>query len=151
MNRVDVISGEKRFPEQDGSDAAPLLAAARRALYRWAEVISSGRVEDLLALYASDAILVPTVSDEIGSQPPDLRRYFDAFLACDGMQCTIGAEKERVSRKLGTVVIGGLYEFRFRRAGVEQVVPARFLFTFEEIDGQWLITGHHSSRLSEAL
>jgi hypothetical protein len=47
------------------------------------------------------------------------------------------------------VVIGGLYTFRFEHQGREQAVPARFLFTFEEIDGQWLITGHHSSRMSD--
>jgi len=53
--------------------------------------------------------------------------------------------KKRVSRKLGTVVVGGLYTFVYRNGGEQHVVPARFLFTFERIDGQWLITGHHSS------
>lgn len=37
--------------------------------------------------------------------------------------------------KRGTVVIGGLYEFRFERAGNMQRVPARFLLTFKKIDG----------------
>ncbi|MNF09062.1 hypothetical protein D3C80_2096320 [compost metagenome] len=53
--------------------------------------------------------------------------------------------KKRVSRKLGTVVVGGLYTFVYRDSGEQRVVPARFLFTFERIDEQWLITGHHSS------
>lgn len=127
------------------------LAAAREALFRWAEVIASGCVEDVLALYAPDAILVPTLSDEIGEREEERRRYFEAFLSNDVQSCDILIQKKRVSQKLGTVVIGGLYTFRLLRKGLEELVPARFLFTFEEIDGRWLITGHHSSRLSEAL
>ncbi|MDQ1199377.1 nuclear transport factor 2 family protein [Agrobacterium sp. SORGH_AS 787] len=127
------------------------LAAAREALFRWAEVIASRRVEDVLALYAPDAILVPTLSDEIGEREEDRRRYFEAFLSNDVQSCSILIQKKRVSRKLGTVVIGGLYTFRLLRGNLEELVPARFLFTFEEIEGQWLITGHHSSRLSEVL
>ena len=127
------------------------LAAAREALLRWAQVVASRHVEDVLALYAPDAILVPTLSDEIGEREEERRRYFEAFLSNDVQACDILIQKKRVSRKLGTVVIGGLYTFRLLRKGQENPVPARFLFTFEEIDGRWLITGHHSSRLSEAV
>ena len=139
------------------TDAAPevveadCLAAARSALFRWAEVISSGRIEDLLALYAPDAILVPTLSNVIGGKEEERRQYFENFFARGNVQCEITLRKKRVSRKLGTVVIGGLYTFTFERDGRKEAVPARFLFTFEEIDGRWLITGHHSSRLSEAV
>jgi len=45
------------------------------------------------------------------------------------------------------VVVGGHYTFTFLRGGQERIVPARYLFTFEEIDGDWLITGHHSSMM----
>lgn len=134
----------------DSSDSF-CLASARKALYRWAEVVSTGNIEELLNLYAPDAILVPTLSDEIGEREVERRRYFEAFLSNENLHCAITMQKKRVSHKLGTVVIGGLYTFRFRRDGRDEVVLARFLFTFEEIDGRWLITGHHSSRLSEAL
>ncbi len=130
---------------------APHLAAARAALFNWAEVISRGNIEELLSLYAADAILVPTLSNEIGDREEERRRYFENFLMNENLRCTINARMKRASRKLGTVVIGGLYTFEFSRDGQEHCVPARFLFTFEEIDGRWLITGHHSSRLSEAI
>lgn len=127
------------------------LLAARRALLRWADVISAGRLEDVLALYAPDAILVPTLSNEIREREEERRQYFERFLAIGAMRCVITMRKQRVSAKLGTVVIGGLYEFIIERPTSMETVPARFLFTFEEIDGRWLITGHHSSALSEAL
>jgi len=133
----------------DAEDETAVLAAARDALFRWAETISSGEVEDVLGLYAADAILVPTLSNEIGGKEEERRRYFEFFLSNGIPRCTIDREKSRVSRKLGTVVIGGLYSFYFERNGRDEIVPARFLFTFEKIDGRWLITGHHSSRLTE--
>lgn len=133
------------------SGEARCLAAARHALFRWAEVVSSGDLEDVLSLYAPDAILVPTLSDEVREREEERRTYFESFLARGSIRCEITVQKKRVSRKLGTVVIGGLYRFEFERDGQRDVVPARFLFAFEEIAGRWLITGHHSSRLSEAI
>jgi hypothetical protein len=123
---------------------------AEEALRNWATTISGRNVAEVMALYAVDAILVPTLSNDIGEYEHERRRYFETFLANEGLRCEIAVQKKRISRKLSTVVIGGLYTFTFLRQGVQHEVPARFLFTFENIDGRWLITGHHSSRLSEA-
>jgi len=121
------------------------LAGAKAALQQWAATVTTGDVEKLLSLYAPDAILVPTLSNRVRDCEESRRHYFDSFLANDGLVCDIQVFKKRVSRKLGTVVVGGLYTFAYRQDGEQRVVPARFLFTFEQIDGQWLITGHHSS------
>lgn len=121
------------------------LAGAKAALYRWAATVASRDIDQVLALYAVDAILVPTLSNQVRDCDDSRRNYFENFLANDGLVCDIQVFKKRVSRKLGTVVVGGLYTFVFREAGAQKVVPARFLFTFELIEGKWLITGHHSS------
>ncbi|PPU78176.1 MULTISPECIES: DUF4440 domain-containing protein [Xanthomonas] len=131
--------------------AAYCLAAADKMLLHWTETVGRRDIEAVLALYAPDAILVPTLSDDIRGRDADRRAYFASFLAADGLSCGVTVQKKRVSAKLGTVVIGGLYTFVFERDGVSEPVHARFLFTFEEIDGQWLITGHHSSRCSEGV
>ncbi|WP_034492338.1 nuclear transport factor 2 family protein [Afifella pfennigii] len=138
-------TSEAGDPETEPESAA--LAAARKALFRWAEVLSSGRLEDVLALYAPDAILVPTLSNEIRGREEERRHYFESFLSNGSPRCDIDRQRSRASHKLSTVVIGGLYTFRFPRQAGEETVEARFLFTFEEIEGRWLITGHHSSRL----
>ncbi|MCX2887676.1 MULTISPECIES: nuclear transport factor 2 family protein [Pseudomonas] len=121
------------------------LAGAKAALYQWAATVATRDVDQVLALYASDAILVPTLSNQVRDCADSRRNYFDNFLSNDGLVCDIKVFKKRVSRKLGTVVVGGLYTFVYRDKGQQRVVPARFLFTFERIDDQWLITGHHSS------
>lgn len=121
------------------------LTGAKAALYQWAATVATRDVAAVLALYAPDAILVPTLSNDVRDCDDSRRHYFESFLANDGLVCDIQVFKKRVSRKLGTVVVGGLYTFIFRQDGKQQRVPARFLFTFECIEDQWLITGHHSS------
>ena len=119
---------------------------ARATLTRWTEEVAAGRIEAILQLYAPDAILVPTLSNEIIVTEAGRRRYFEFFLSDGNPSCTVESEESRTARNLGTITIGGIYSFRFPRATGEDIVPARFLFTFEELDAHWLITGHHSSR-----
>ncbi|AUA33368.1 DUF4440 domain-containing protein [Pseudomonas sp. SGAir0191] len=121
------------------------LAGAKAALYRWAATVATRDVDKILELYAADAILVPTLSNQVRDCDDSRRNYFENFLANDGLVCDIQVFKKRVSRKLGTVVVGGLYTFVYLDGGEQRVVPARFLFTFELINDEWLITGHHSS------
>jgi len=122
------------------------LAGAKAALHTWAATVATRDVEAILALYAPDAILVPTLSNEVRDSQDSRREYFCNFLANEGLVCDVQIFKKRVSSKLSTVVVGGLYVFHYREGEEVISVPARFLFTFEQIDGSWLITGHHSSR-----
>ncbi|AOM01001.1 DUF4440 domain-containing protein [Cobetia sp. cqz5-12] len=129
-------------------DAEFCINAATRTLERWAIAVTRGEKETLLSLYAEDAILVPTVADDVRENRQQRQAYFDGFLANEALACELGEYSPRVSRKLGTVVIGGHYTFEYRVADETVTIPARFLFTFEEILGEWRITGHHSSRLA---
>lgn len=129
-------------------DAEFCLNAATRTLERWAIAVSRGEKEALLALYAEDAILVPTVANDVRENRLARQAYFDDFLANEALTCELGEFSRRVSRKLGTVVIGGHYTFSYLLNGAVATIPARFLFTFEEIVGEWKITGHHSSQLA---
>ncbi|APQ14340.1 DUF4440 domain-containing protein [Pseudomonas oryzihabitans] len=122
------------------------LAGAKAALHTWAATVATRDVEAILALYAPDAILVPTLSNEVRDCQDSRREYFRNFLANEGLVCDVQIFKKRVSSKLSTVVVGGLYVFHYREGDAVVSVPARFLFTFEQINGRWLITGHHSSR-----
>ncbi len=138
---------ESAIPNESAHADAEIarLAGAKAALHQWAATVATRDVDAVLALYAADAILVPTLSNDVRDCDDSRRNYFENFLANDGLVCDIQLFKKRVSRTLGTVVVGGLYTFVFRKDGEQQRVPARFLFTFECIDGRWLITGHHSS------
>lgn len=120
--------------------------AARATLTQWTEAVASGRVNDIVKLYASNAILVPTLSNEILVTAEGRHRYFEFLVSGGGPACNVASEEYRIDQGRDTVTIGGLYTFCFRRSCGEEIVPARFMFTFEEFDGRWLISGHHSSR-----
>lgn len=145
---MNIAINDQRLSTHDElvNDEIACLAGAKAALHTWAATIATRDVDKVIQLYASDAILVPTLSNDVRDCEDSRRGYFESFLANDGLVCDIQVFKKRVSQKLGTVVVGGLYTFLYKENGAQQVVPARFLFTFEKIAGEWLITGHHSSR-----
>ena len=60
------------------------LAGAKAALYTWAATVATRDVEAILALYAADAILVPTLSNEVRDNEESRREYFRNFLARRG-------------------------------------------------------------------
>lgn len=119
---------------------------ARATLTKWTRAVASGQIEEILGLYAHDAILVPTLSNEIAVTQDGRRRYFEFFLSDGGPTCTVDSETFRSDRNRGTVTIGGIYTFCFPRPTGEETVPARFLLNIEDLDAGGLITGHHSSR-----
>lgn len=59
------------------------------------------------------------------------------------------AQKEGYFRQFdcSTALDTGLYTFTFGKTG--QVVKARHTYTYKRNGGQWLITSHHSSAMSE--
>lgn len=140
-----------RILKQDRNEHGQAIEAesfdgARATLMNWTHAVASGQVDEIVKLYATDAILVPTLSNEIVVSEYDRRRYFEFLLSRGCASCELDQEEFRIDRLRATVAIGGIYTFSFRKTTGEEQVPARFLFTFEELNSRWLITGHHSSR-----
>lgn len=140
-DRTELLAQDQAYADAEMA----CLAGAKAALHQWASTVATRDVDKVLSLYAPDAILVPTLSNQVRDCDDSRRSYFENFLANEGLVCDIQVFKKRVSRKLGTVVVGGLYTFVYREQAQRKLVPARFLFTFEQIEGRWMITGHHSS------
>ena len=94
------------------------------------------------ALYADDAVLLPTVAPGVLDTSAERIGYFDAFLK----KRPTGTIDESVVRDLGDGYASntGLYTFALAETG--ELVHARFTFVYEEIDGEWKIIEHHSSK-----
>ena len=122
----------------------------QRASARGSPYFQGRRIGGSLVLYEPDAIVVPTLSDTIRDCEDERRRYFERFLADGIRRCTINHENLGISRTLSTVVVGGLHTFGFPLDGSSECVPARRLFTDEQVDDRWLVSRHHSSRLTQA-
>ncbi|WP_269631665.1 SgcJ/EcaC family oxidoreductase [Pelomonas sp. BJYL3] len=110
---------------------------------RWNRSLATLDPEQVVANYAQDAVLLPTVSNKPRTNHAEIRDYFVHFLEKKPQ----GRIDRRVL-KIGCNVAQdvGLYTFRFKD-GSE--VSARYSYVYEYRDGQWLIAHHHSSAMPE--
>merc|ERR1719384_1732634 len=118
-----------------------------RALFSlWNNALATGDSRIVAKRYASQSILLPTVSDVPRTDFAGIKDYFDAFL-----------QKEPQGKILeGGIRIGdgwaqdaGVYEFTMGATG--DVVKARYTYVYVFEDNQWKIAHHHSSVMPEGI
>lgn len=129
------------------SIATPISKTRVRNLFQlWNDALATGDSATVANRYASEAVLLPTVSDEARYSSERIQDYFDAFL-----------KKEPQGEILeGEIVIGtnwaqdcGIYEFTMGVDGSQ--VMGRYSFIYVLEDGDWKISHHHSSVMPEAV
>ena len=114
-----------------------------QAYQLWQELVAAEKSEDVVNCYAKNAILLPTVSNTVCNTPELIKDYFDLFLA-KKPRCK---EIENHIRVFDTVATNsGVYRFTLNE---DVVVDARFTFVYEQINGEWKIIEHHSSKMPE--
>lgn len=130
-----------------GSEQAcqPVTDREIAALFdRWNASLQTGDKAAVVANYASDSILLPTVSDKIRYSRAEKEDYFAHFLE----KSPVGSIKERyIQVGCNSAIDAGLYEFAYQKTG--ERVLARYSFTYSWDGKQWLITSHHSSGMPE--
>ncbi|MEK9657795.1 MAG: DUF4440 domain-containing protein [bacterium] len=107
----------------------------------WISAIQSHNPDTVLSLYDPEAVLLPTVSNQIRFTQEERRDYFLHFLA-KKPQCKVVSVHSQ-SLSTDREAIGGIYHFSFAD-GTE--AKARYSFVF---DSDGLIYHHHSSLLPE--
>lgn len=115
----------------------------------WNRALQTGNVQSVVSLYAPDAVLQPTVSNQVRTTPEQITDYFDHFMALK----PVGQINYREIRQLGNNVAmdSGVYTFTLTEAnGKIRHVQARYTFVYEQVGGQWKILNHHSSAMPEA-
>ena len=109
----------------------------------WNDALKTGEPSQVSALYAKDSILLPTVSNKVRHNHPEIENYFEHFLAKN----PCGIINESNVRIFGDIAINsGIYTFTFAD---NTSVEARFTFVYAIEDENWLIREHHSSRMPE--
>ena len=111
---------------------------------RWNRSLQTGDAQQVVANYAQQSILLPTVSNKPRLTPAEKLDYFQHFL------------ENRPSGKIDMSVIeigcntawdAGLYTFNFAKTGAS--VSGRYTYTYRWNGSDWLITSHHSSAMPE--
>lgn len=114
---------------------------------RWNASLATLDPDKVLALYAPDAVLLPTISNKPRTNHEEIRDYFVQFLK----KKPLGKIDFRII-KIGCNIASdtGLYTFTLHDTnGKIEKVSARYSYVYEHLNGQWLIEHHHSSVLPE--
>ena len=112
----------------------------------WNNALQTGDPDNVVACYAPDAILLPTVSAKVRHNHEEIRDYFVHFLA----KKPNGRITEDNIRLYDNIAINsGLYTFSLAENGTRADVAARFTFVYRKSEDGWLIIEHHSSILPE--
>ncbi len=126
------------------NECDPPLKAEVAALFdRWNASLRTGDPRKVVANYAPNSVLLPTVSNRARYTVAEKEDYFMHFL----QRRPEGRIDDRViDVDCNSATDAGLYTFRFADG---TSVKARYSFSYKKIDGQWLITSHHSSAMPE--
>jgi uncharacterized protein (TIGR02246 family) len=114
----------------------------------WNKALATGKPEAVVALYADDGILLPTVSNKVRTNHAEIQDYFEHFLQLKP-QGVINEQHIKILDD-NTAINDGIYTFTVTKEGKEQKVQARYTYVYEKDDaGVWKIQVHHSSKMPE--
>lgn len=109
----------------------------------WNNALQTGDPNKVAALYETNAILLPTVSNKVRHNHEEIADYFVHFLA----KGPAGKIDEANVRTFGDIAINsGVYTFTFKDGSA---VQARFTYVYRWNGQRWLIVEHHSSAMPE--
>jgi uncharacterized protein (TIGR02246 family) len=110
---------------------------------KWNNALQTGDPKNVVALYETNGILLPTVSNKVRHNHEEIEDYFVHFLA----KGPSGKIDEANIRIYGQVAINsGVYTFTFNDGAV---VSARYTFVYRWNGQDWKIIEHHSSAMPE--
>ncbi|WP_031482722.1 SgcJ/EcaC family oxidoreductase [Streptomyces bicolor] len=115
----------------------------------WNRALQTRDPEKVADLYASDAVLLPTVSNKVRADRAAIVDYFEHFLANKPAGKKIETHVNVLDQN--SALDAGVYEFTLTdpESGEKSVVKARYTYEYEKRNGEWLIVNHHSSKMPE--
>ena len=135
-DEVVVPSFELRRKDMSQNDITALFD-------QWNAAIQTGDPKTVAALYESNGILLPTLSNKVRHNNEEIEDYFVRFLA----NGPVGKIDEGNIRTFGEMAINsGIYTFSFKDG---TSVSARFTFVYRWNGQRWMIVEHHSSAMPE--
>ena len=152
---VAVLSIAGVLAGQGGAGAREAAACAKiskdqveRLFDRWNDALATKRPDAVVATYAPDASLLPTVENGPLIGREQIKGYFVGFLK----KSPAATIKTRVIKTGCNIAYDiGLYDFMVDgdQPNTRKEVKARYTFIYAPDHGKWLIVHHHSSALPE--
>lgn len=116
-------------------------------LTKWCDTLERGNPVDVVALYAPDATLLPTISNKTRSKPAEMLEYFERFLT---LQPRAQTHAQNISVYEKIAINSGVYSFFTQSVTGTQELVCRFTFVYRKDPEGWRIIEHHSSMMPEA-
>lgn len=116
-------------------------------LKSWISAVNERRFDDVLALYADDALLIPTFSPLTPHGPVERRQYFEALASRRNLTVTLHEESLHLIPVSNTAfILAGNYCWRFSIEEKPLNFKARFSFLIDTALPA-PIRHHHSSQI----
>lgn len=112
---------------------------------QWQQALISQNAKIVTALYAENATLLPTVSNQVRHNHEEIEDYFVQLLANEP---TVEMVEQNIRIFDGISINSGVYIFTLKG---DITIRARFSFVYQLIAGHWKIIEHHSSEMPEKL
>ena len=143
-----LLVGCSSAPAQSATaEAAPTTEQVKALFADWNNALATGDAQKVADRYAPNAVLLPTVSNQVRSTRAEIVDYFEHFLLnrpsgeiLDSHVAVLDADD---------AIDAGTYRFSLTKEGKPTTVDARYTFVYEKIGGKWLIVNHHSSAMPE--
>ncbi|MFJ7180404.1 SgcJ/EcaC family oxidoreductase [Streptomyces massasporeus] len=131
--------------------AKPVTKAQVLGLFdRWSAALQTGDPKKVADLYAKDAVLLPTVSNQVRTDRAGIVDHFEHFLQNKPVGTKVASVVDILDRD--TVIDTGVHEFALtgHGTGEKSTVKARYTYAYEkQPNGRWLIVNHHSSKMPQ--
>ncbi len=128
-----------------------MIATAKNVLAKWLEAVNSGDVEELLSLYDTQAVLIPTFSNRLLNTPEKQRGYFEQLSNREKLSVTLHEKTLLVQEITDKIfVLSGIYNWRFNIDDEPINFEARFSYTLD-LANPSPILHHHSSQIPRML
>lgn len=118
-------------------------ADAAELFEKWNQSLTSGDPNEVAQNYAQDAILIPTLSNQIRFTNKQRIDYFKHFLI---KKPIARVNFNKIKTGCNRIIDSGIYTFTFDD---NSQIKARYTFTYMNDGNKWLITSHHSSLMPE--
>jgi uncharacterized protein (TIGR02246 family) len=145
-NAAEALGFWGRFKKSTETESDTTKDEIRTLFTLWNDALATGDSRIVASRYASDAVLLPTVSDTPRTDYDSIKDYFDNFLVRKP-RGVITEQHIKVGR--GWAKDAGTYEFTMGDDGSK--VKARYSFMYIKENDQWKILHHHSSVMPEGI
>ncbi len=120
-------------------------AGVEAATQLWIAALNRHNPEDIVSLYAKDAVFFGTTSPVLRDTPDLVWDYFKNAGARRDATIVMGDHRIQI---FGDVAVNtGFYIRKTVESGKAVESPARFTFVYQRRAGKWMIVEHHSSAL----